>query len=165
MAQGVDGWSHHGASPHCAGYCNLGQQLARKEVLVKSDNLSVVAAINKGSCREAVVVHLLLCTWLFVADFDIKLVAEQLPSKDSTIADLLSRNNLTLERKKLCRPVGVADARASIFSTHDLSRGTWLGVSKFPQMVERDFAIIRLTISMIICLCTCKIIILALINL
>jgi len=77
-----------------------GHQPARKGVLVKSDNLSIVTAINKGSCREAVVMHLLWCMRFFVTHFDIKLVvAEQLPGKDNTIANLLSRKILTLARK------------------------------------------------------------------
>ena len=62
-------------------------QLARKGILVKSDNLNVVTAINKGSCREAVVMHLLRCMWFFVAQFDIRVVAEHLPGKEDVIAD------------------------------------------------------------------------------
>ena len=72
-----------------------GYQLARKDILVKSDNLNVVTAINKGSCREAMVMHLLRCMWFFVAQFDIRVVAEHLPGKDNIIANQLSRNNIT----------------------------------------------------------------------
>jgi len=76
-----------------------GHQLARREVLVKSDNLNVVTAVNKGSCREAVVMHLLRCMWFFVAHFDIRVVAEHLPGKDNTIADQISRNDITQMRR------------------------------------------------------------------
>ena len=78
-----------------------GYQLARKDILVKSDNLNVVTAINKGSCREAVVMHLLRCMWFFVAQFDIRVVAEHLPGKDNIIADQLSRNNITRATRSL----------------------------------------------------------------
>jgi len=64
-----------------------GHQLARRGLGKKR----IVTAINKISCREAVVIHLLWCMWFFVAHFDIKLVvAKHLPGKDNTIADLLS---------------------------------------------------------------------------
>ena len=74
--------------------------MARVEILVKSDNLNVVTAINKGSYREAVVMHLLRCIWFFVAHFDIRVVAKHLPGKDNVMADGLSRNDTT-ERAKL----------------------------------------------------------------
>jgi len=101
MAQGVDRQSYHdkGTCPHCVGYRSLGTPAGSKGGLGKSDNLNVVTAINKGSCREAVVMHLLRCMWFFVAHFDIRVVAEHLAGKDNTIADQISGNDITQMRR------------------------------------------------------------------
>ena len=71
----------------------MGPLPGKNTLLLQCDNLSLVTAINKGACRERVVMHLLRCMWFFVAHFDINIVAKHLPGKDNTAADKLSRNN------------------------------------------------------------------------
>ena len=70
-----------------------GPYLRKNTLLLQCDNLSLVTAINKGACRDRVVMHLLRCMWFFVAHFDINIVAKHLPGKDNIAADKLSRNN------------------------------------------------------------------------
>ena len=45
-----------------------GPQIARHTVLFRCDNSSVVAAVRKGSAKEANVMHLLRCLWFFTAN-------------------------------------------------------------------------------------------------
>ena len=52
-----------------------GPDLSRKSVCFQCDNLSVVAAVNKGSAKEPTVMHLLHSLWFFVAYYDIYLIA------------------------------------------------------------------------------------------
>ena len=63
------------------GFAVWGPYLEKTLILLQSDNLSLVTAINKGSCRDIVVMHLLRCMWFFVAYFDIDIVAKHLPGK------------------------------------------------------------------------------------
>ena len=70
-----------------------GPYLKKNAVLLQCDNLSLVTAINKGACKDILVMHLLRCMWFFVAHFDISIMAKHLPGKDNTAADKLSRNN------------------------------------------------------------------------
>ena len=48
-----------------------GTLLSSRQVLFHCDNTGVVAAVNKGSAREPLVIHLLRTLWFFVARFDI----------------------------------------------------------------------------------------------
>jgi len=71
-----------------------GLSLVKQEVLLQCDNLSLVNAINKGSSKDPIVMHLLRCLWFFTAYFDIALTATHIPGADNTSADQLSRNNM-----------------------------------------------------------------------
>ena len=70
-----------------------GPYLKKTSILLQSDNLSLVTAINKGSCTDAAVMYLLRWMWFFVAHFDITIVAKHLPRVDNLVADKLSRNS------------------------------------------------------------------------
>ena len=59
-----------------------GPYLKETSILLQSDNLSLVTANNKDSCRDAVVMYLLRCMWIFVAYFDIETVAKHYPGTD-----------------------------------------------------------------------------------
>ena len=63
-------------------------------VLFQCDNISVVAAIKKGSSKDPLVMHLLRSLWFFVAYFDICLTVEHLAGCLNITADHLSRNNM-----------------------------------------------------------------------
>ena len=69
-----------------------GSHFARQRILFQCDNNSVVTAINKGASKDPLVMHLLRCLWLFVALYDIDIVAEHIPGATNQVADMLSRN-------------------------------------------------------------------------
>ena len=56
------------------------------------DNQGLVAAINKGSSKDTMVMHLLRCLWFFTAAFDINITATHISGKSNNAADMLSRN-------------------------------------------------------------------------
>ena len=72
--------------------CVWGPYFARRSILCQCDNYSLVVAINKGSSKDPLVMHLLRCLWFFVAFYDINIVAEHIAGKTNQVADMLSRN-------------------------------------------------------------------------
>ena len=72
-----------------------GAQLSRHHINFQCDNESLVIAINKGSSKDKLVMHLLRCLWFFAAHFDIQITTTHLPGALNVTADHLSRNNLT----------------------------------------------------------------------
>jgi len=71
-----------------------GPLLARQQVLLQCDNLSLVTSINKGTAKPPLVMHLLRCLWFFTAYYDITLNASHILGAVNTAADQLSRNYL-----------------------------------------------------------------------
>ena len=71
-----------------------GRSLAKKRIEVKCDNQSLVIAINKGTARDSLVIHLLRCLWFFIAIFDIDLIATHISGIHNKTANMLSRNQL-----------------------------------------------------------------------
>ena len=69
-----------------------GPQLPRKILEFKYDNQGLVNAINKGSSKEPVVMHLLRCLLFFSAFFEITIRVAHIPGALNTAADMLSRN-------------------------------------------------------------------------
>jgi len=72
-----------------------GPLLARTHTEFQCDNLSLVEAIQKGSSKDNMVMHLLRCLWFFQALFDISIHVSHIPGVQNTAADLLSRNQTT----------------------------------------------------------------------
>ena len=70
-----------------------GPSLSTHKVLYQCDNSSVVAAINKGSARNTVVMHLLRSLWFFTSHYDIDLVCQHIAGVVNTAADHLFRYN------------------------------------------------------------------------
>ena len=56
-----------------------GSQLSTQQVNFQCDNSSLLVAINKGSSKDTLVMHLLCCLWFFIAYFDITISATHLP--------------------------------------------------------------------------------------
>ena len=69
-----------------------GPLLPRKILEFKCDNQGLVEAINKGSSKEPVVMHLLRCLWFFSAFFEITIRAAYISGALNTATDKLSRN-------------------------------------------------------------------------
>ena len=60
--------------PIVMGCAVWGPQFAGHTTLFQCDNLGLVVAINKGSSKDKIVMHLLRSLWFFVATFDIHTV-------------------------------------------------------------------------------------------
>ena len=73
-----------------------GKLLWRQKVLFQCDSSSVVTSIQKGSCKDSQVMHLLRILSFFSAYYDIELIAAHIPGVANATADHLSRNNLLL---------------------------------------------------------------------
>jgi len=71
-----------------------GPLLTRRHVEFYCDNLSLVEAINKGSSKDLMVMHLLRCLWFFQALFDISIHVSHIPGVQNCAADMLSRNQV-----------------------------------------------------------------------
>ena len=74
--------------------CNMGSAPNKKYVLLQCDNLSLMIAINKGSAKAPIVMHLLCCLWFFCAYFNITLTASHIPGAAKTLAGQFSRNHM-----------------------------------------------------------------------
>ena len=68
-----------------------GPQLARQSVLFQCDNLSLVIALNKGSCKDKLVMQLLRILTFFVAHFDMHITSTHIAGTLNVSADHLSR--------------------------------------------------------------------------
>jgi hypothetical protein len=68
-----------------------GPALSNKKKLFMSDNAAVVQAINKQSCKEKILMHLLRRLVLTGLSHNIMFRAKQIPGKSNTLADYLSR--------------------------------------------------------------------------
>ena len=73
-----------------------GPELAHKPVLFQCDNMSVVAAVRKGTAKEDLVMHLLRCLCFFTAYYDIAISIEHIAGVTNLAADQLSRFNMQL---------------------------------------------------------------------
>jgi len=71
-----------------------GSTLSRHRIEFKCDNLALVKAINKGSFKDNMVMHLLRYLWFFAAYFDISITACHLPGILNTSTNMLSRNQM-----------------------------------------------------------------------
>ena len=67
-------------------------QLTKKSTEFQCNNRSLVDAINEGSSRVLMVMHLLRCLWFFTAFFDIRITATHILGVTNNSADTLSRN-------------------------------------------------------------------------
>lgn len=73
-----------------------GPYWAGKRVRCLCDNISVVAAVNKGAARDPALSSLLRTLAFVTAVLDISLTARHLPGVQNTSADALSRDKLPL---------------------------------------------------------------------
>ena len=71
-----------------------GARWTSRSVMIHSDNMAVVSAINSGSAKDPLLMHLSHCLHFFLAHFYIRLVACHIAGVCHTAADVPSRNNL-----------------------------------------------------------------------
>ena len=88
--------------PIVLGCAVWGPLLVKKDAKLKCDNLGLVDAINKGSSKDDMVMHLLRCLWFFTAFFNIGVTATHIRGVNNSSADMLSRNQA--ERYLLTNP-------------------------------------------------------------
>ena len=86
--KGISAHCHH-AVVQCVGLI-----ISRKTVLFQCDYSAVVAAVQKGSAKEATVSYLLWVLWFFTAVFNVKLSIKQIPGKINYAVDDLSHFNM-----------------------------------------------------------------------
>ena len=87
-----NGYDGKGISTYCLKLCCLGPLLPRKILEFKCDSHGLVDAIDKGSLKEPVIMHLLRCLWIFPAIFEITIRASHTPGVLNTAADKLPRH-------------------------------------------------------------------------
>ena len=73
-----------------------GKKWQGKSIQCVCDNAAVVAIVNSGSSKDALVMHLMRCLFFFQAVFSLSLHAVHLPGKSNVAADSLSRDKLPL---------------------------------------------------------------------
>ena len=76
--------------PIVIGCAVWGPLLVKKDTELKCDNQGLVDAINKGSSKDEMVMHLLRCLWFFTAFFNIRVTATHIRGVDNSSADMLS---------------------------------------------------------------------------
>ena len=111
---------------------------ARQRILFQCDNYSLVAAINEGSSKHPLVMHLLRCLWLFVALYDIDIVAEHIAGATNQVADMLSRNR---SDHSFTIPTGIPTSHptTTIATSHSVSPQARLDIQKLQGLLQRYY--------------------------
>ena len=73
-----------------------GAHMHGQSVLFQCDNKGVVAAVNKGSSKEFIVMQLLRTLWFFEAQFQIFLFIEHIPGMHNEADDMLSKKHIPI---------------------------------------------------------------------
>ena len=111
-----------------------GKSLAKKRVEFQCDNQSLVTAINKGTAKDTLVMHLLRCLWFFTALFDIDITATHIAGVNNKAADMLSRNHMrrffTVHPEALQYPTQVPVSLVSLITPQKLD---WTSLSVLHQ--------------------------------
>ena len=78
-----------------------GKQWQGQTVSIQCDNMAVVSIVNRGTSRNPDAMHLARCLAFIKARYDLDLVSSHIRGVDNSVADALSRNNMTLFRSLL----------------------------------------------------------------
>ena len=81
--------------PIVLGCAVWGPLLTEKSTVFQCDNHGLMQAINKGSSRDLMVMHLLRCLWYFTTFFDMQMMAIHIPGAAKNSTDMLSRDQTT----------------------------------------------------------------------
>lgn len=73
-----------------------GRRWVGQAVRVSCDNTGAVAAVNSGYSRSPQLMHLLRCLFFIRAHFQLEVWACHIPGIQNTVADAISRNNLSV---------------------------------------------------------------------
>jgi len=68
-----------------------GHLLQNKQIIIYSDNLTIVNVWKKGSCKQKLIMSLVRKLFLFIAHHNINIIVEHFPGEKNLIADALSR--------------------------------------------------------------------------
>lgn len=78
--------------PITTSYVVCGPLIQKSSTEFHSDNQGLVTAINMGSSKDTLVMHLVKCSWFFTAAFDIHITATYISGNTNNIAYMLSKN-------------------------------------------------------------------------
>ena len=73
-----------------------GREWHGQAVCFHTDNMGVVAILQKRSANNAMALHLLRCLYFYAAFYRFEYVSQHIPGVVNVAADAISRNNLTL---------------------------------------------------------------------
>ena len=115
-----------GISAGGGGRGGVGPRLDRF-VLIESDNLTVVAAVNSGSSRDASLMPLLRSLQFVKAMFAFSLRARHIPGARNVVADGLSRNQLLADVRMFAPQMAskMSSVPAEIWELLEPSRVNW----------------------------------------
>ena len=143
IASGMAEYWDHGqgaGANHSYLYCL--PYLSRRHITFQCDNANLVISINKGSCKDKLVMHLLCSLSFFVAHFDIYLTAFHLPGLINIIANRLSRGNLhqALQATPSLspEPTPIPPSALQLLSPHRLD---WIS-PHFPELFQQTLSFV-----------------------
>ena len=120
-----------------------GPLFSKRSIKFHCDNRSLVDAINKGSSRDEMVMHLLRCLWFFTAIFNIKITTSHIPGVSNSSADMVPRNQakdfLVANAQASQRPTLLPPSLLLIMSPSKLN---WIS-SSFLKEFKEAIAIIQ----------------------
>ena len=67
-----------------------------KKVVFRCNNMATVAALSNRTARDPIMVHLLRCLFFFQVKYKFEYTASNIPGKENSAADALSRNRLPM---------------------------------------------------------------------
>ena len=111
-----------------------GTQWQGQAVQIECDNTAVVSTINRGTSRNPDAMHLARCLAFIKAKHEVDLIASHIRGADNSVADALSRNNMTLFRslspQALQQPSAIPDTLLDILlvSRPDWTSRHWTGL-------------------------------------
>lgn len=73
-----------------------GKEWEDQVILIHCDNEAAVQVVNSGYSKDPQMMHLLRCLFFLKAQFHLEARAEHIPGEENTMADALSRDNMSL---------------------------------------------------------------------
>jgi len=104
-----------------------GALLAKQNVLLQCDNLSLVTSINKGTAKPPLVMHLLCSLWFFTAHYDTVLTVTHVLGVTNTAADQLSTLFISPSKSY---SIQATNTHPTITTENYFSAGTILDLTK-----------------------------------
>ena len=125
--------------PIIISYAVCGPLLKQESTEFHCDNQSLVVTINKGSSKDAMVMHLLRCLWFFIAVFDINIRVPHTTGKFNNAANMLSRTQTeTFLKAHSHMPTSSTPWPPSLLHLLSLQMLDWIS-SKFHRLFQKIY--------------------------